>query len=190
MEQVSTQTRSPIPTGLIFVTLNGTRPTFPVGDFMREATDFTTAGLSVFKRMPCVPFSRTWSAICASFSSFTVAMILSDCATRFSSGMTVQSLVATMTSACFPAAAALFSLALSVMVNSMTSFPGFMSPSGATVVILPSLRTSSARSTTSASAPLSMAVVAISLFHGRTSTQNCFMAASPFHGVSALEKRS
>ncbi len=75
MEQVSTQTRSPIPTGLIFVTLNGTRPTFPVGDFISAATDFTMAGLSVFRRMPCVPFSSTWSAICASFSSFTFAMI-------------------------------------------------------------------------------------------------------------------
>ena len=179
MEQVSTQTRSPMPTCRIFVTVNGTRPTLAVEPFTRAATDRTTAGSVVFSRMPYTPFSRTWRASSASFTFFTVAMIWSDWATRFSSGMTVQSLVVTITFFPFPIRAAAFSLSLSVMVHSAISVPGLRSPSGAMVVILPSLRTSSARSTTRASAPLSMAVVATSLFQGRTSTQNCFIRGAP-----------
>src|SRR5208337_4514467 len=175
IEQVSTQTRSPMPTGWIFVTVNGTRCTLPEAFLMSAATAFTIAGSAVLRRIPYTPFSRTWRASSASWTFFTAATIRSDCATRFSSGMTVQSLVVTMTIRFFPFCAASFSLALSVIVHSITSLPGMRSPSGATVVIRPSLLTSPARSATTASAPLSMAVVTISLFHGRASTQNCFI---------------
>ena len=44
IEQVSTQTRSPIPTGTIFVTVNGTSATFPVEALMSAATALSTAG--------------------------------------------------------------------------------------------------------------------------------------------------
>src|SRR5208337_4936620 len=175
IEQVSTQTRSPMPTGRILVTVNGTRLTVPAWLFMSAATAFTTDGSAVFNRIPQTPFSRTCSASSASCASFTAATIRSDWATRFSSGMTVQSLVVTTTIRVFPFSAASFSLVLSAIVHSITSFPKTRSPSGATVVIRPSLFTSAARSATIASAPLSMAVVAHSLFHGRQSTQNCFM---------------
>ena len=51
-------------------------------------------GLSI---MPLTPFSRTPRAIAASFASETAAIIISDCAARFSSGITFQSVVLTTT---------------------------------------------------------------------------------------------
>ena len=90
---------------------------------MSAATAFTTAGSVVLRRIPYTPFSRTCRASSASWTFFTAAMIRSDWATRFSSGMTVQSLVVTMTIRFFPFCAASFSLALSVIVHSITSLP-------------------------------------------------------------------
>jgi len=96
-EHVSTQTRSPIPTGRTAVTVNGTRATSSCARCTMAPVSFTAAGLSVARRIPATPLSRTWSARAASSGEVTRAMIRSERATRFSRGITFQSSASTMT---------------------------------------------------------------------------------------------
>ena len=175
IEQVSTQTRSPIPTGWIFVTLNGTRPTFPVGRLHERCNGFDygrAVGLqedavrALLQHVEC----HLCIVLVLYFRDDLVGLgnEVLERDDRPVAGRNDDELVFT----------GLGCLVLALLVRDGEFdhvFSGFYIAVRGNRGDAPELFTSSAWSTTSASAPLSIAVVAISLFHGRMSTQNCFM---------------
>ena len=132
---------------------------------MSAATAFYDCGVCGFEEIPNTPFSRTWRASYPPRErSLRPRRSCPTARAGASSGMTVQSLVVTMTIRFLPFCAASFSLALSVIVHSITSLPGDPVAVRCDGCYPAGLLTSPARSATTASAPLSMAVVTISLF--------------------------